>query len=74
MTPFVVYIFVCSASIAPSDCDKRTAIDVLLGPQANNEIGCGLGAQEMLAQTAIRPRDGEYVKIACVRRKLVAEN
>jgi hypothetical protein len=35
---------------------------------------CGLGAQEMMARTAIRPKDGEYFKIACVRRKVVAGN
>jgi hypothetical protein len=50
------------------------AIDVALGPQAANELICGLGAQEMMAQTAIRPKDGEYFKIACVRRKVVAGN
>ena len=72
MSPFVVFIYLCAASTAPSDCDRRTAIDVALGPEASNEIACGLGAQEMMAQTAIRPKDGEYFKIACVRRKVVA--
>ena len=57
---------------APADCDRRTAIDVVLGPQATNELTCGLGAQEMMAKTAIRPEDGEYFKIACVRHKVVA--
>jgi hypothetical protein len=74
MTTFVVYIFVCALSTSPSDCDRRTAVDVLLGPEASNEITCGLGAQEMIAQTAVRPHDDEYLKIACVRRKVVAEN
>ena len=72
MTPFVVFIYLCAASTAPADCDRRTAIDVALGPEAANELICGLGAQEMMAQTAIRPKDGEYFKIACVRRKIVA--
>ena len=57
MTPFVVFIYLCAASTAPADCDRRTAIDVALGPQAANELMCGLGAQEMMAQTAIRPKD-----------------
>ena len=73
MTPFVVFIYLCAASTEPADCDRRTAIDVALGPQAANEVMCGLGAQEMMAQTAIRPKDGEYFKIACVRRKAVPE-
>ena len=73
MTPFVVFIYLCAASTEPADCDRRTAIDVALGPQAANELMCGLGAQEMMARTAIRPKDGEYFKIACVR-KVVAWN
>jgi len=43
------------------------------GPEASNEIACGLGAQEMMVQTTIQPKDGEYFKIACVRRKVVAD-
>ena len=50
------------------------ALDVTLGPEARNEVMCGLSAQEMFAHTAIRPKDGEYIKIACVHRRVVAEN
>jgi hypothetical protein len=74
MSPFVVYILLCAASTAPRDCDNHNAVDVTLGPEARNEIMCGLAAQEMFAQTAIRPKDGEYLKITCVRRRTVAEN
>ncbi len=74
MSPFVVYILLCAASTAPGDCDARSAIDVVLGPEANNEIMCGLEAQEMFAKTAIAPRAGEYVKISCTRRRPLAEN
>jgi len=74
MSPFVVFIYLCVASTAPPDCDRSTAIDVALGPPAANELMCGLGAQQMMAQTAIGPKDGEYFKIACVRRKVVAGN
>ena len=69
MSPFVVYILLCAASTAPGDCDTRSAVDVVLGPEANNEIMCGLEAQEMFAKTSIQPRDGEYVKISCTRRR-----
>jgi hypothetical protein len=65
---FITYIFLCASSIAASDCDTRSAIDVAVGPKTGSEIACGLEAQEMIAQTAIRPRDGEYLKISCVRR------
>ena len=69
MSPYVIYILLCAASTAPGDCDTRSAIDVVLGPEANNEIMCGLESQEMLAKTSLRPRDGEYVKISCARRR-----
>jgi len=46
----------CAASTAPTDCDRRTAIDVVHGLEASNEIACGLGAQMMMAQTPIRPK------------------
>jgi len=48
MSPFVIYILLCAASTARPDCDTRTAIDVVLGPEVNNELNCGLQAQEML--------------------------
>jgi hypothetical protein len=74
MGVFLVYIFVCAASTAPSDCDHHSAIDVVLGPEAPNEIMCGLYAQEMFARTAMVPKDGEYVKISCVRHRTVAQD
>lgn len=74
MESFVVYILLCAANVSPGDCDRRNAVDVALGPEVRNEIMCGLEAQEMFARTAIRPKDGEYMKIACMRRHTVAEN
>jgi hypothetical protein len=69
MSPFVIYILLCAAATPRPDCDTRNAIDVVLGPEANNEIMCGLESQEMIAKTALRPRDGEFVKIVCARRR-----
>ena len=74
MSSFLVYIFICAASTARGDCDNHSAIDVVLGPEVRNEIMCGLQAQEMFAQTAIAPKDGQYVKISCIRRRAVAED
>jgi hypothetical protein len=79
MNTFIAYILLCASSVAASDCDTHNAIDVAIGPNTNNEIACGIEAQEMIAQTAIRPRDGEYLKISCVRprrseAKRAAEN
>ena len=69
MNTFIAFIFLCAASTAASDCNTESAIDVAIGPNTNSEIACGIEAQQMIAQTAIRPRDGEYLKISCVRRK-----
>ena len=77
MAPFVVFFYLFylyAASTAPTDCDRRTAIDVVHGPEASNEIACGLGTQMMMAQTVIRPNNGQYFKIACARRKVVADD
>ena len=69
MNTFVAYILLCASSIAAQDCDTGSAIDVVMGPNTGSEIACGIEAQEMIAQTAIRPRDGEYLKIFCLRRR-----
>jgi hypothetical protein len=74
MTSIIVYILLCAASTAPGDCDAKTAIDVMLGPEVQNEGMCGLEAQEAFALTAIRPRNGEYVKISCLRRRPAADD
>jgi hypothetical protein len=74
MNSIVILIFLCAASTTPADCDKSSAIDVMLGPEVENEIMCGREAQETLALTAIRPRDGEYIKISCVRRRPLAND
>ena len=70
MNSFVVFIYLCAASTAPADCDRRTAIDVVLGPQATNELTCGLGAQEMMAKTAIRPKTANTSRSPACATKL----
>jgi len=68
MNTFIAYILLCASSVARSDCDAQSAIDVAIGARTANEMACGIEAQEMIALTTIRPREGEYLKIACVRR------
>jgi len=46
----------------------RNAVQVVLGPEIANEAQCGLASQEMLAAT-VKPRNGEYLKIVCGRRR-----
>lgn len=68
MDSFFATILLCASSVAASDCDTRNAIDVAIGPRTGNEMACGIEAQQMIALTSIRPRDGEYFKISCARR------
>lgn len=69
MPTFIASIFLCASSIAASDCDALNAIDVAIGPKTGNEMACAIEAQEMIALTSIRPRDGEYLKISCARQR-----
>ena len=41
MNTFIAYIFLCASSIAASECDSRSAIDVAIGPKTGNEVACG---------------------------------
>ena len=69
---FKVLILVCSATLAPSECQPETALEVVQGPEARNEIACALQSQAYFAQTALG-RDlqpGEYVKIRCRRTSI----
>lgn len=70
MDPFRIIILVCAISTSHADCQRKTAIDVINGPSAKNEIECGLFGQSTLAFTALTPRVGvEYVKIMCEPRR-----
>src|SRR5215472_11091646 len=64
---FKVLILVCSMGIAPQDCARDNAVDVIVGPEAANELACGLSGKAYLAGTALVPADGNYVKIQCTR-------
>jgi hypothetical protein len=67
---FQVLVLICAAGMAPADCQRDTAIDVIRGPVAANEITCGLHGQAYVAETALgRDLEGAYVKIQCLRRK-----
>jgi hypothetical protein len=68
---FKVLILVCSMGIAPQDCERDNAVDVIVGPAAANELACGFSGQAYLAGTALAPTDGNYVKIQCTRASSV---
>ena len=66
---FTVLILICSISLAPQDCKRDNALDVIEGPQVKNELMCGMHSQAYIAETALGTalRPDEYVKIECTR-------
>jgi hypothetical protein len=64
---FKVLILVCAMGIAPQDCERDNALDVIVGPAAANELACGFSGQAYLAGTTLAPTDSNYVKIRCTR-------
>lgn len=65
---FKVLILVCSTTLSPADCKVDTAAAVINGPEAPNELMCGLNGQAYVAETAIAEKhEDEYVKVTCAR-------
>jgi len=69
---FKVLILVCAMNLAPQDCERGNAIDVIVGPTASNELTCGFSAQAYIGTTALAPTDGNYLKIQCMRPSVEA--
>ena len=72
---FKVILLVCASSLSRGDCQVETARAVLYGPDARNEIVCGLQSQAYLAATEIGRslQTGEYLKISCRRTTIGAK-
>jgi hypothetical protein len=64
-----VILLVCAAGVAPADCQADTALYLMNGPEAGNEVMCGIQSQAYLAQTWIGQSlaEGEYLKVVCQR-------
>lgn len=73
---FRVILLICAAHIHQSDCQVNTALTVLQGPDASNEIACGMQSQAYFASTALAATltDDEYLKITCVRSSAGKQN
>ena len=66
MSGYSILILICSTALSHSDCEAKTAVDVVRGPTVNNEIMCALNAQTMIARTDLVQGDGsEYMKVVC---------
>ena len=72
---FKVILLICAANLSRGECRIDTARSVLYGPDAKNEIVCGLQSQAYLAATEIgrNLKPGEYLKISCRRTTIGAK-
>ncbi len=64
-----IVILICSIAVPRADCQTDTANDVISGPEATNEVMCGMHGMAYIAGTSLasRQREDEYVKIKCLR-------
>jgi hypothetical protein len=62
-----VLILVCSVDQAPPDCQPQTALDVIVGPAAANEIACARDGQAYVAGTPFVVAGETWPKILCAR-------
>jgi hypothetical protein len=73
-TMYSILILICSSALSHSDCQAKTAIDMVRGPTVDNAIMCALNAQTMIARTDLVQGDGaQYVKVVCTRSKSAEE-
>ena len=69
---YKVLILICSLGTSPAECQAYNAVDVIQGPEAFDEVDCGLHGQAYMAQIALGAphRDDEYVKVSCTRTNI----
>jgi len=66
MGGYSILVLVCSATLSHSECQPKTASDVVRGPQVDNVVMCALNAQTMLARTGLVKGAHDYMKVMCV--------
>lgn len=71
---FQVLIMICALSTPVPKCQPDTALDVINGPAASNEVQCSLYGQAYLAESLGKAADDEYVKIKCTRTNIGSAN
>ena len=70
MSGYSILILICSITLSHSDCQAKTAVDVVRGPTVDNAIMCALNAQTMIARTDLVQGDGsQYMKVVCTPSK-----
>jgi hypothetical protein len=70
MSGYSILILICSTTLSHSDCQPKTAFDVVRGPKVDNAIMCAVNAQTMIASTDLVQADGtQYMKVVCTPSK-----
>lgn len=68
MPELITVALVCVSTLTAAECNRNTAIDVVVRPAAS-AYECAMGAQAtMAANGMVEP--GTYLKIACERRRV----
>jgi hypothetical protein len=74
MSGYSILILICSTTLSHSDCQAKTAVDMVRGPTVDNAIMCALNAQAMIARTDLMQGDGsQYMKVVCAPSKTADE-
>jgi hypothetical protein len=74
MAGYSILILICSTTLSHSDCQAKTAVDMVRGPTVDNAIMCALNAQAMIARTDLMQGDGaQYMKVVCTPSKTADE-
>jgi hypothetical protein len=70
MPDYSLVILICSITLSHSDCQPKTATDIVRGPNVDNAIMCGLNAQTIVAGTDLLQGDAtQYMKVVCTPSK-----
>ena len=70
MNTFLAIVLVCPIALSAEACDDAKAIDVL-SIRVENELGCTIGWQEIIARSGLREGLGEttFLKTLCRRAR-----
>jgi hypothetical protein len=69
MSGYSILILIFLTALSHSDCQAKTAIDVVRGPTVDNPIMCALNAQTMIARTDLEQGETQYMKVVCTPTK-----
>ena len=65
---FEAIALICTLGQAPQDCLPQTARAVEKIAEGPTEMACAVQAVKSSGGAIVKPGDGEYLKIMCVRR------